>query len=197
MVRRRAERTRRCCTSTQHSLTIRARAFRRDSSIFRPVPPDLRGVKPTTPEPWSRDAIIYMQKAGDFEEVLNDDEPYTDESPLDSTDPTEDKSINKYLTERPRKGKKAEAAKAWDGTTRRYCPHGLRGIKPVTREPWSIDEKYYNKNTTRKTLDAAQADHDEGIAEDNSFDIRAMLRQVTRPGFYMPNHEKWAALLSA
>ena len=71
-----------------------------------------------------RDAIIYMQKAGDFEEVLNDDEPYTDESPLDSTDPTEDKSINKYLTERPRKGKKAEAAKAWDGTTRRYCPHG-------------------------------------------------------------------------
>ena len=76
-------------------------------------------------------------------------------------------------------------------------PARPRGIKPVTREPWSIDEKYYNKNTTRKTLDAAQADYDEGIAEDNSFDIRAMLRQVTRPGFYMPNHEKWAALLSA
>jgi hypothetical protein len=26
---------------------------------------------------------------------------------------------------------------------------------------------------------------------------RARLRQVNRPGFYMPNFEKWAAMLSA
>jgi hypothetical protein len=27
----------------------------------------------------------------------------------------------------------------------------LRGISPVTREPWAIDEQIYNRDTTRDT----------------------------------------------
>ena len=29
----------------------------------------------------------------------------------------------------------------------------LRGIKPITREPWCVDEKIYNEDTTRDTTD--------------------------------------------
>ena len=30
-----------------------------------------------------------------------------------------------------------------------------------------------------------------------SHKTRAKMRQVSRPGFYMPNYERWAAMLSA
>ena len=43
----------------------------------------------------------------------------------------------------------------------RMCPHTvavLRGIVPVTREPWAVDEEIYNRNSTRDTtMDARGA----------------------------------------
>mmetsp|Transcript_41578 Transcript_41578/g.109687 ORF Transcript_41578/g.109687 Transcript_41578/m.109687 type:complete len:115 (+) Transcript_41578:68-412(+) len=34
---------------------------------------------------------------------------------------------------------------AWDSTPLRGRPSALRGIRPVTREPWAIDEDVYNR----------------------------------------------------
>ena len=34
---------------------------------------------------------------------------------------------------------------AWDSTPLRNRPAALVGLKPVTREPWAIDEDVYNK----------------------------------------------------
>lgn len=34
---------------------------------------------------------------------------------------------------------------AWDGTPLRSRPAALVGLKPVTREPWAIDEDVYNR----------------------------------------------------
>lgn len=31
----------------------------------------------------------------------------------------------------------------WDSTTWRYTPHVLKGIRPVTKEPWARDEAVY------------------------------------------------------
>lgn len=30
-----------------------------------------------------------------------------------------------------------QAEKDWDSTTMKYVPYGLRGLKPVTNEPWA------------------------------------------------------------
>ena len=34
---------------------------------------------------------------------------------------------------------------AWDGTPLRNRPTALIGLKPVTREPWAVDEDVYNR----------------------------------------------------
>ena len=34
---------------------------------------------------------------------------------------------------------------AWDSTPLRNRPSALRGLRPVTREPWAMDENVYNK----------------------------------------------------
>ena len=36
--------------------------------------------------------------------------------------------------------------KNWDGSTMRYVPYALRGLKPVTNEPWARDEAVYRRN---------------------------------------------------
>ena len=64
-----------------------------DASPHRSCPSNLRGLKPITPEPWARDALVYAQKTGSFEQIMNGDnfgdgtqaaEEYNDESILDS-----------------------------------------------------------------------------------------------------------------
>ena len=40
----------------------------------------------------------------------------------------------------------SEGEKNWDGTTMRYVPYALRGLKPVTNEPWARDEAVYRKD---------------------------------------------------
>ena len=34
---------------------------------------------------------------------------------------------------------------AWDDTPLRHRPPALLGLKPVTREPWAVDEDVYNR----------------------------------------------------
>ena len=34
----------------------------------------------------------------------------------------------------------------WDSSTWKYVPHSLKGIKPVTNEPWARDEQVYNNS---------------------------------------------------
>ena len=36
--------------------------------------------------------------------------------------------------------------KNWDDSIMHYVPHSLRGLKPVTNEPWARDEAVYRKS---------------------------------------------------
>ena len=94
--------------------------------------------------------------AGSFERLVNADlhgtgreavETYNDESALDSN--------NGYRSTVTATGLKRNASLGgqplWDSSTRRYCPPAIKGMMPVTREPWCEDEKYYNRNSTRDT----------------------------------------------
>lgn len=67
----------------------------------------------------------------------------------------------------------------------------------MTVEPWAVDQQVYNRDTTRDTEeDERLGGGDEEIGSTSHAD-RARLRQVDRPGFYYPNWENWAAMLSA
>ena len=175
-----------------------------DATPMRYVPANLRGLKPITSEPWSRDAAVFAQKTGSFEKQYNaamdggSVEEYNDESILDSN--------NGYKSHITATGLERNASLAfgggdgkpmWDSSPMRYCPHVLRGISPVTREPWCIDEKIYNRDTTRDTTMDERAGGGALDLGSISHATRAKNRQVDRPGFYMPNWEKWAAMLSA
>ena len=112
-----------------------------DRSKYKVCPPRLLGIKPWTREPWARDALIYQSKTGNFEKIYNADahgtgavgrDEYNDESALDSN--------NGYRSHVTATGLKRNASLGgqpiWDSSTRRYCPVNLKGIAPVTREPW-------------------------------------------------------------
>ena len=45
----------------------------------------------------------------------------------------------------PRLTATAEEA-GWDSSPWKYVPHSLKGIKPVTNEPWARDEAVYNES---------------------------------------------------
>ena len=178
-----------------------------DSTPHRSCPSNLRGLKPITSEPWSRDAAVYSTNTGSFEMQYNVEmdglgrEEYNDESVLDSN-----QGYVSHITATGLKknsslafggGLNASGQPMWDSSPLRHCPHVLRGISPVTREPWAIDEQIYNRDTTRDTTDDERAGGGAFDLGSISHASRARSRQVNRPGFYMPNHEKWAAMLSA
>lgn len=161
-----------------------------DSSPHRYVPPSLRGIKPITTEPWVRDAVVYARKTGDFELEVDDHlEAYNDESVLDSN--------NGYVSKITATGLKRNASIGgngqpwWDSSPLRHCPHVLRGIQPVTREPWAIDEQIYNRDTTRDTTMDERAGGGALDLGSISHATRSKARMVDRPGFYLPNWEKW------
>ena len=43
----------------------------------------------------------------------------------------------------------------WDSSTWKYVPHSLKGIKPVTNEPWARDEAVYHES--RNSVDTRGA----------------------------------------
>lgn len=142
-------------------LRNRAREVSWDPSPHLSCPPDLRGLKPITVEPWSRDAAIYARKTGSFERVYNADqfgtgkekqEAYNDECALDSNNPDAKRRYRSRITATGLKRNASLGGQPqWDSSPLRHCPFVLRGISPVTREPWAIDEQIYNRDTTRDT----------------------------------------------
>ena len=178
-----------------------------DSSKHTICPPNLKGLKPVTHEPWARDATVYAQKTGSFERVANRDQhgsktdfvtQYNDESVLDSNNPDAARRYRSHVTATglAKNASLGEQPK-WDSSPLRHCPHVLRGISPVTREPWWHDEQVYNRDTTNDTSQMYRAGGGALDMGSISHKTRAKMRQVDRPGFYTPNYEKWAALLSA
>jgi hypothetical protein len=63
--------------------------------------------------------------------VMNDDEQYDDRSVLAAS--------KGYTSQVTASGLSLSGAPAWNSSTLRPVPHALKGIKPVTREPWAID----------------------------------------------------------
>lgn len=177
-----------------------------DNSQHRNTPAHLRGIKPVTMEPWSRDAQVYAAQTN-LEKVYYADahgdgtvaaRTYNDESILDSNNPDPARRYRSHVTASGlRKNASLGEQPLWDSSTRRYCPPGLKGIIPVTREPWAVDEWFYNRQTTRDTRSDNRAGGGALDLGSVSHASRAKLRQVDRAGFYMPNWEKWAASLSA
>lgn len=171
-----------------------------DPTQFTYMPSTLRGMKPVTQEPWTRDAVIYARKTGSFEKVANAEmdgtavEEFNDESVLDATNGYQTQVTATGLLKPPTALSKGPT---WDTSPFRPCPHTLRGIKPVTREPWVHDERVYNRDTTRDTTDDERAGGGALELGSISHATRAKARQVDRPGFYFPNWEKWSAGLSA
>jgi len=166
-----------------------------DPTTYRACPSQFYGMKPRTSEPWAVDALAFApivlrkrNRLGEYEE------PYADESPLDFN--------NGYTSHVTATGLARNASLGdvdeWDGSPLRHAPHVLRGMKPVTREPWAFDEQVYNEDTTRDTTDdALPGGGDMELLGVDGYATRARTRQVDRPGFYLPNWESWAAALSA
>jgi hypothetical protein len=72
------------------------------------------------------------------------------QTPGSSSMPSEDEEVQelKQMFSSPTKSKKhrSPARKpAWDSTPLRSRPSALVGLRPVTREPWAIDEDVYNR----------------------------------------------------
>jgi len=141
-----------------------------DTSTFRNAPWPLRGLKPVTREPWFHDAAIYNSKFIDDpleaagSSGIMDDGEYLDGTfgYLDKT--TYDKD-GTALTMR-----EEQLHKNWDSTTWRYTPHVLKGIRPITREPWARDEATYNESRNsvdRRGITEVQALQHKAKASDN------------------------------
>lgn len=118
-----------------------------DPSTFRNAPWPLRGLKPVTREPWFHDAAIYNAKFGSDDPLENagssgimDDGAYIDGT-FGYTDKTHYDKDGTALTKREER-----LHKGWDDTTWRYTPHVLKGIRPITKEPWARDEAVYNES---------------------------------------------------
>jgi len=62
------------------------------------------------------------------------------------SDAEEVRELKKMLARRP----------PWDSTPLRNRPSALVGLKPVTREPWAVDEDVYNRKF--ETRDVGVAD---------------------------------------
>ena len=142
-----------------------------DPTPHRVMPPFLSGIKAVTEEPWSRDARVYAHKFGSFERMANQQmdgsrlEEYNDESILDSTNGYEVKVTATGLA-----NKKGQPT--WDSSTYRPCPFVLRGIRPVTREPWVFDERIYNRDTTPGNRAAASCRACGGVSAPTGGDTR-------------------------
>lgn len=110
-----------------------------NSSPFRNAPFQIRGLNPVTREPWFEDMAIYNAKF----------------SPPDTG--SEDYQDGTFGASAAGVGGRMPALTAqeagWDGSTMRYVPYSLRGLKPVTNEPWARDEAVYRKNDGMDEID--------------------------------------------
>ena len=104
---------------------------------MRSRPPNLYGLRVFTKEPWAQDEHFYQKKTGNMEYEYNSREKYDDRSKLSAS--------KGYTAQVAATGLSGVDQPAWDSSPMRPVPHALKGIKPVTREPWSIDAQI-NRN---------------------------------------------------
>ena len=119
-----------------------------NATPMRSVPANLRGIKPSTNEPWAIDLKYYQQKTGDFEDVMNDNAPYDDRSVLSAS--------KGYVQQVTASGLDGPGKPAWNSSVLRPVPHTLKGIKPQTREPWAVDMAI-NRNADLEGFDTFSA----------------------------------------
>ena len=131
-----------------------------DPTPFRNAPWPLRGLKPVTREPWYHDAAIYNAKFIDDpleaagSSGIMDDGKFIDGT-FGNTDKVKYDKDGTALTKREQ-----QLHSNWDSSTWRYTPHSLKGIRPVTKEPWARDEATYN-NSRNSVNRGGEADFDE------------------------------------
>jgi hypothetical protein len=104
-----------------------------NSAPMRPTPPGLKGMKARR-EPWSEDARVYNKKFGDLSEANFGGK----DRPVEGADA--------HLT-RHREETRPDGT-MWDSSVFRNAPWQLRGLKPVTREPWCANERGRNSDRT-------------------------------------------------
>lgn len=103
-----------------------------NNTPLRSRPSNLRGLRPATKEPWAVDEEFYQKKTGSFEYEFNSKEKYDDRSVLSAS--------KGYTATVTASGLEGRAQPSWDSSPMRPVPHVLKGIKPVTREPWAVDQ---------------------------------------------------------
>ena len=103
----------------------------------RARPSNLAGMRVVTKEPWALDEAFYQSKTGSFELEYNSKGKYDDRSTLSAT-----KGYTATVTST---GLDGVSQPTWDSSPLRPVPHALKGIKPVTREPWTLDAQI-NRN---------------------------------------------------
>ena len=108
-----------------------------DASPFVPVPYTMRGIKPTySRDPWARTAREAWARSGN-----RPSSAYTSSS-LSRLDDGMHDSVAMLFNRRKREDEVVAATtlrRPWDATIWRYTPPALRGLKPVTNEPWARD----------------------------------------------------------
>ena len=115
---------------------------------YRSRPSNLAGLRVMTKEPWAIDEVFYQKKTGNFEREYNSKEKYDDRSVLSAT--------KGYTATVTASGLGGVSQPAWDSSPMRPVPHALKGIKPVTREPWSVDAQI-NRNMDLEGFDTFSA----------------------------------------
>jgi len=141
-----------------------------DSSVFRNAPWPLRGLKPVTREPWYHDAAIYNAKfIDDPLEAAGSSGIMDDGAFQDGTFGYKDK-VRRDKDGTALTMREEQLHRNWDSSTWRYTPHVLKGIRPVTKEPWARDEACYNESRNSvDTRGAAEADHVDMDGDGNIF----------------------------
>ena len=108
-----------------------------DASPFVPVPYTMRGIKPTySRDPWARSVREEWARSGNRPSTA-----YTSSS-LSRLDDGMHDSAAQLFNRRKREDELVAAStlrRPWDSTIWRYTPPALRGLKPVTNEPWARD----------------------------------------------------------
>ena len=72
----------------------------------------------------------------------------------------------RHYREREVRARNQARENSWNGTPLRYTPANLRGIKCATKEPWHIDQVFYEKKT---------GSFEEGMNDDEAFDDTSVL----------------------
>lgn len=121
-----------------------------DGSRHVPVPYECRGLRPVThscSEPWASESMQKWAGATDSGTAVG--LGFTT-SGLKRLDDGQSDDIVQLFNRRRREDLQKAASRAippWDSTPHRYTPPALRGLKPVTREPWDRDEAVYRQLT--------------------------------------------------